>query len=406
MKKFNFLSILISIVCVYSSIATTAYANEDPYYKNNPGCVIDRGNPERTGVYNEKISDHPKIMWETDAASLHTPICAGNLIITNPLMAFDSMTGKKVWDASANTGDHNHEPIYYNGTIFWDKMFSKEKERKKSVNLMEYDAKTGKLFYQKSFASNSAVGLFIYNNIAYISLYGNGLTAYDLKTNKILWKGDAISDLEGISTDGETLFFTISNGGVYAMDIRNGKLLWNDNTFFEIGYVTVGKENVYVRFQPFMDFKEGIIAYNKKTGKIIWQRYFDNVSGFHKNGYFSSLTLHKDKLFFSNIKLEAPFIPHTESGRYSPAGGGVCALDAQTGKLIWYRNIAPFTAPISINNTLYIGGQNILYALNEDTGKERWHLNVKDDVINMMPYQNKLLLKLGMMKNEKLLAIF
>ena len=42
---------------------TTAFAEEDPYYKNSPGCIIDRGNPERTGVYNEKISDHPKILY-------------------------------------------------------------------------------------------------------------------------------------------------------------------------------------------------------------------------------------------------------------------------------------------------------------------------------------------------------
>gem|GEM_PF-3552709 len=303
------------------------------------------------------------------------------------------------------TREYTLEPIYYKGVIFWDKLFYKDRERKKSVNLIKYDAKTGKLFYQKSFGSDGPVGPFIYNDIAYISVYGAGLIAYDLKTDKILWKNNAIPSLEGISTDGNILFFTLSNGGVYAMDIRNGQLIWNDNTYFEMGYVTVGKENVYVRFRPFLDFKEGITAHNKKTGKIIWQRYFDHVRGFTKSGYFSSLTLHKDKLFFSNIKLEAPFAPFTDSGRYSPAGGAVYALDAQTGRLIWHREIAPFTAPISVNNTLCIGGQNILYALDEETGKERWHLNVTDDVINFVPYQNKLFLKLGMLKKEKLVAI-
>jgi len=48
--------------------------------------VIDRGNPERTGVYKDQLSDHPKIVWQTDAPSLHTPICAGNFII----QSFDS----------------------------------------------------------------------------------------------------------------------------------------------------------------------------------------------------------------------------------------------------------------------------------------------------------------------------
>ncbi len=110
-------------------------------------------------------------------------------------------------------------------------------------------------------------------------------------------------------------------------------------------------------------------------------------------------------LIIKTILVENAIIPFTKPIRYSPAGGGVYALDARTGKLLWRKEIAPFTAPISINNTLYVGGQNILYALDGETGKERWHLNVEDDVINLVPYQNKLFLKLAMMKNEKLVAL-
>ncbi len=60
----------------------------------------------------------------------------------------------------------------------------------------------------------------------------------------------------------------------------------------------------------------------------------------------------------------------TNPTRYSPAGGGVYALDAldaKTGKLLWHKEIAPVTEPISINNTLYVGGQNVVYALDEKT---------------------------------------
>lgn len=366
--------------------------------------MIDRGNPERTGVYKEKLSDHPKIIWQTDAPSLNTPICAGNLIITNPLMAFDSKNGKKIWDASTNTGDYNHQPIYYKGVIYWDKMIGSGKQEK-SVNLMESNAKTGKILYQKGFEVGSATGLFIYNNVAYISLF-DGLTAYDLKMNKILWKSEEIA-YGNSSTDGEVLFFHVQNGGMRALNIKNGQLLWKEkNEFlFEMGYPTLSKESIYVTFKTvFDDHKEGIIAYDKKTGKIIWQRYFNDILGFNKYGYISSLTLHKDKLFFSNI-VETPIIPITEPTRYSPAGGGVYALDAQTGKLIWHADVAPFTAPISINNTLYVGGQNVLYALDEETGKEHRHLNVKDDVVDLMPYQNKLFLKLGIMMDGKLIAV-
>jgi outer membrane protein assembly factor BamB len=77
----------------------------------------------------------------------------------------------------------------------------------------------------------------------------------------------------------------------------------------------------------------------------------------------------------------------------------------QKSKLLWHREIAPFTEPISINNTLYVGGQNVVYALDEKTGKERWHLQIDGDAMHLVPYQNKLFVKIGMYSNGKLLAI-
>ena len=397
MKKRNLLFILTGIVFIYSGIAMTVYASEDTYYKNNPGCVIDRGNPERTGVYNERISDHPKILWQTGATSLHAPICADNLIVMNPLVAFNPANGKKVWDVGNIGGKYHYPATYYNGVLYWDKIDGRGYgQEEKSLNLMKYNAKTGKLLYQKGFGVGNSNGLLIYNDIAYLCLY-DGVTAYDLKKNKILWKSGGLVQ-GGISTDGHALF--VSNGGLYVLDMQNGRLLWKNDAIS--GQATLGKEAIYADFLS-DDDKVGIIAYEKKTGKVIWKRYLNDVPGFSKHGGLSDITLHQDRLFVSNRVREA--IITTNPTRYSPVGGGVYALDAKTGKLLWHKEVSPFTDPISINNTLYVGGQNIVYALNEKTGEERWHLSVEDDVTRLVPYQNKLFLKLGMYSRGKLLAI-
>ena len=132
----------------------------------------------------------------------------------------------------------------------------------------------------------------------------------------------------------------------------------------------------------------------------MWKCY----PAFVKRGYLTTITIDNNKLFLS-YTVSSPIVPITHPMRYSSAGGEVFALDAETGKVLWRTGIAPVIEPISVNHILYIGGQNKLYALDEDTSKERWHLDLEDDATNIIPYRNKLFVKIGQMKDGKLLAI-
>ena len=380
-------------------LSERAYSSTDPYYENSPGCVIDRGNPARTGVYKEKLSDHPKkIIWQTNASAMFTQICADNLIITTPWAAFDAENGKKIWDLSSDMESYNYQPTYYKGFIYSDKMMGKGYQ-KNAINFIKFDAQTGKILEQKKFGIGSSNGLLIYNDIAYVSLYG-GVAAYDLKSKKILWERGGIPS-NGLSTDGDALFFSVGNGytGVGALDITTGRLLWRNDHFSGASYLTLDKDYVYMAFYD-LDDRSGVVAFNKKTGAVVWKCY----PAFVKRGYLTTITIDNNKLFLS-YTVSSPIVPITHPMRYSSAGGEVFALDAETGKVLWRTGIAPVIEPISVNHILYIGGQNKLYALDEDTSKERWHLDLEDDATNIIPYRNKLFVKIGQMKDGKLLAI-
>ncbi len=223
-----------------------------------------------------------------------------------------------------------------------------------------------------------------------------------MQKKKIIWRRSP-APTYNLSTDGQALFFVSQDGSLYAVNMKNGQLLWADHTSIKLGDVIVGKELIYVNSIPFRSIDRRITAYAKKTGVLIWQRSL-NEPNYAKYGSLAS-TLHHDKLFVSHVLL-SPISTFSEPIRYSSKGSGVYALDAQTGQMLWHADIEAITAPISINNVLYIGAHDSLYALYEETGKERWHLNMEDDVSAIIPYRNKLFIQLGLTKKYgKLLEI-
>ncbi|MEP7106873.1 MAG: PQQ-binding-like beta-propeller repeat protein [Ferruginibacter sp.] len=192
-------------------------------------------------------------------------------------------------------------------------------------------------------------------------------------------------------------------GDVFALNKYTGKIGWNFTASAAIRgaiYVT-GKGNAITAF--FADYSTNVYALDVKTGKMIWNKR----AGFDpQSANTGSVTVYDGKVFVPITSVE---VASALMNDYNccVSSGGVVALDAGTGKLIWQHRIVPNAtetgkkkngkpfygpsgAPVWCSPTvdakrglLYIGtGQNYSYpatntsdaimALDLKTGKLAW----------------------------------
>ncbi len=72
---------------------------------------------------------------------------------------------------------------------------------------------------------------------------------------------------------------------------------------------------------------------------------------------------------------------------YTDSGPVVAALNASTGKLLWFfRNASGNPSPAVANGVLYLAtGGGVVYALRASTGKELWHSHISSHVNQSSP---------------------
>ena len=232
------------------------------------------------------------------------------------------------------------------------------------------------------------------------------ITPENVSRLKLKWafgQPDAIVVRSKPALIGDWIIFGSQFGEVYAVNKNTGKIGWKFNASNAIrgGINVIKKETEYTIV--FADYGTAVYALNFATGKLKWS----TRAGFEPmSSVTGTVATYNGKIYvpISTVEISAVANNNYECCKSS---GGIVALDANTGKVLWkYRNTAtakfigknkkgkgyfgPSGAPVWCSPTidtkrklLYFGsGQNYSYpttqtsdaiqALNLETGKRVW----------------------------------
>jgi outer membrane protein assembly factor BamB len=155
---------------------------------------------------------------------------------------------------------------------------------------------------------------------------------------------------------------------LYAIDANTGALVWKyyaNGISLEQSSPTVANGIVYIGgwYNLALNTKGSLYAIDAITGKLIWERL-------QNTGISSSPCVANGKLYITCDDLM------------------IHALNATTGDSIWAKRILPNSAsPAVANGIVYIGGggSGYFYALDANTGAEKWKLGIPSALMTSNP---------------------
>ena len=257
-----------------------------------------------------------------------------------------------------------------------------------------YKKNTGTSVWKRHFKGGVEVGAAISGSHLLFGANDGFFYGLDAYTGKTRWKFPMKSEGLGAPTVSQgVVYFTTGNNTVYAVSIESGEQLWfysrvssRSMTVRGASQPTVVKDTLYI------GHSDGtIVALNKKTGSIKWERplgsterfadidarpiYFKNrlyVSAY--DGKFYSLNPSTGDIFWSTD--DGGFnAPEINEGRIyiSTSTGSVVCLELSSGKRLWSYKVSQSvaTAPVYYRGLILFGEwQGQLIALDALTGKK------------------------------------
>lgn len=159
-------------------------------------------------------------------------------------------------------------------------------------------------------------------------------------------------------------------GYIVAIDKKTGDIAWRFKTHFTAGQKGIYSSPVLYRDSLFLGAYDGnVYCLNKKTGEVRWVSF--------EGDYIGSSPVVASNLGYVFIGLEFGLIFKQ---------GGVIALDATTGKVIWVdRKISGYvhaSPEYSAKYNMVVCGSNngVLYAFDAKSGKRLWKFATKGEI--------------------------
>jgi outer membrane protein assembly factor BamB len=300
-----------------------------------------------------------------------SPIVSNGLVIVSTsseagVYAFDELTGLLKWKQrlpdglifSARIAD---KTVYALAShkAFWDLTGANY------TTLYALDVRTGDLKW--SFQAGDQINRAALSNpdencplVCHETVYFGGsdgqLYAIDSQSGGLKWSFLSGSPFYSspIWLDG-TVYAGDANGSLVAIDDLTGKLKWkiHDSYTIHAGISTDRK----LLFVPY-DGPASLVAYSPLDGSRRWT--------FSPNNFISSSPTVVNGLLYTS----------SEDGMFY-------ALDCSNGVLKWKMNLltSRISAPTIVNNIIYLGAGNRMYALEANTGKQKWTFSIKGNVV-------------------------
>ena len=247
----------------------------------------------------------------------------------------------------AEGGTNQPSPLAHNGTIFLNNT---------GGIIQALDGKTGDVIWEQRLGSNTAMrGMTLYDDKLYLAMSNAHLVALDAKTGKVAWDV-AMPDGRGSSS---------------------GPLVAKGKVIEGMGGC-----------QQYVDTKCFISAYDAQTGKQLWRFYtiakegepggntWGSLTNLFRAGGESWITGSYDpdlNITYWGTAQAKPWMP-VSRGMYTLDKAlytsSTVAIDADTGKLVWYYSHAPgesLDLDIVFERVLVdSGGQNLVFTVGKD----------------------------------------
>jgi alcohol dehydrogenase (cytochrome c) len=213
----------------------------------------------------------------------------------------------------------------------------------------------------------------VHDGVMYINNPGNIVQALDARTGDLIWENrigptDTGSSQRGLAIYGDKVYVTTSEAHIYALDARTGKNVWDtvigdrkqSNYSTSSGPIIIKGKVVQglggcAKYQEEKCF---ISAWDAETGKLVWKFHTIALEGelggdswgklpnLFRAGGETWITGSYDpdlNLTYWGVAQSKPWM---RASRHSGSGATLfanctVALDADTGKLVWYFSHAP-----------------------------------------------------------------
>jgi eukaryotic-like serine/threonine-protein kinase len=184
------------------------------------------------------------------------------------------------------------------------------------------------------------------------------LRAIDLESGDVIWRQNG-SVCAAIVVRGDTVFAALESGQVRAMAVADGSLLWTlALTAPLVEAPSIAGDRLYVA-----DGTGELIAASIDSGRVLWRRDL-------------------------GTPMRTRPAAHAATGRvFAAVQGGLHALEASTGKVLWQANFAGLPSA-----ELYASSQHVavgstdhsLYGFDAATGQQLWRYET-DGIIRAAP---------------------
>ena len=250
------------------------------------------------------------------------------------------------------------------------------------------------------------------NGVVYLNNTGGTIQALDGRTGDVIWEQRLGGNMamRGMTLYDDKLYLAMSSAHLVALDARTGKVVWDvampdgrgssSGPLIAKGKVIEGMGGC----SPYVETKCFISAYDAQTGKQLWRFYtiakegepggdsWGSLTNLFRAGGESWITGSYDpelNLTYWGTAQAKPWMP-VSRGMYTLDKAlytsSTVALDADTGKLVWYYSHAPGEAldlDIVFERVLVdsagqslvftVGKDGVLWKLDRKTGKYLGH---------------------------------
>lgn len=282
--------------------------------------------------------------------------CAQNKVKLTPLPEYSKEVSVKVsWRSNLGRGARlqlrQQTPV--EGT---DKVFFCDWRR-----LIALDLETGKRIWRKKLNARLTGCAGSFADRIYVSDEEGAVYSIDSDTGKVIWQ----SDLEIVSTSAPTaneniVLVQTVNEKLFALDANDGSQLWSYSAF-------APPLTLFGSFRPlllgniaFSGFADGsVVVLDARRGNVL---------------SFSQLVLPQGTSDLENlVDIDGRAVLHDNVMYVSSYGGATLALNIQTGREVWRRNLGSSLPMVVFNGALYlVDNDSRVYALSLISGETVW----------------------------------
>lgn len=213
----------------------------------------------------------------------------------------------------------------------------------------------------------------IENGILYFGGNDGNFYAVDAEFGRVLWKYETKAPVYGRpALIGQRVYFLASDDVVHCLDQSNGKWVWH----YKRGgnYITTVRGNsspVVSDGFAYVGFSDGyLVALDAKDGNLRWEQRI------HKGTKFTDVD--------AMVQLDGDrlYIPSYDGELY--------ALNRQSGKVLWHIDVGGSKKVLIDGGTLYLGASsgNIM-SINKDTGRIGWKFELDQGTpTNLVQHEN------------------